>query len=227
MIGGIFCSCTVGRVYVPEVVDSINRYSYMLFGEKTLSQEELNGIIVWALLKSATYAMKYVSAKGGRDYKNDTIDLLKSMGVVVYNKQGEIVAYQRYSASKASSEQSYSKKIEGGLLGGLGVSEITTSRMRKHPDPDKRFTEFIKRIPQAHSYRGNGWSVAFAATMPYAVRLEHKKVDNSGGYEKRVLIGNINSIVNAFYRKWGTDSNKGVKYGYIFETTNTVENISI
>jgi hypothetical protein len=227
MIGGIFCSCTVGKVYVPEVVDSINRYSYMLFGEKALSQDELNDIIVLALLRSATYAMKYVSAKGGRDYKNDTIDLMKSMGVVVYSKQGEIVAYQKYSASKASSEQSYSKKIEEGLLGGLGVSEFTTSRVRKHPNPDERFTEFIKGIPQAHSYRGNGWSVAFVATMPYAVRLEHKRVDDSGGYEKRVLIGNINSVVNAFYRQWGTESNRGVKYGYIFETTNAVESISI
>ena len=60
--------------------------------------------------------------------------------------------------------------------------------------------------------------------MPYAVRLEHKMVQGiepAGGYEKRVLIGNINSVVNAFERKFGRLI--GMKYGYIFETTGETE----
>ena len=225
-VGGIYCSCGVGRLLDAKVLDSVNKRSYMYFGEKVLYEDELFPIIAETLLRSATYAMKYVSAKRGRDYKNDTIDLMKSMGVVVYSPRGEIASYQRYSASGASNEQDYSSKIKSGLLGDLGISKINPPRDRSkdHPDPQVRFESFIRFIPNRYSYRGSGWSVAFVASMPYAVRLEHKMVQGiepAGGYEKRVLIGNINSVVNAFERKFGRLI--GMKYGYIFETTGETE----
>lgn len=224
-VGGIFCSVGVGPLYDAKVLDSVNRRSYMYFGEKVLYDQELLPIITETLLRSATYAMKYVSAKGGRDFCNDTTDLMKSMGVVVYHR-GNIMSYQSYSASKASNEQDYrySVKVKDGLLGSLGITELKRTRERKHPNPVERFETFIKLIPNKNSYRGDGWSVAFVASMPYAVRLEHQRVPGftpAGGYEKRVLIGNINSVVNAFQRKFGRVI--GVKYGYIFETTGETE----
>lgn len=226
-VGGIFCSVGVGRLLDAKVLDSVNRRSYMYFGEKVLYDHELEPIIAETLLRSATYSMKYVSTRGGRDFNNDTIDLMKSMGVVVYNPKGEIVLYQSYSASGAHREQEYSTKVKFGMLGALGVSEIrehSRNKKRNHPDPVERFESFIQFIPNSHSYRGSGWSVAFVASMPYAVRLEHELVPGfypHGGFGKRVLIGNINSVVNAFQRKFGRVI--GVKYGYIFETTGEKE----
>lgn len=238
MIGGIYCSCTVGGVYVPSVIDAVQYYCSSIFGKELnkLYPKELDEMIVVSLLRCATYAMKYVSAKGGRGFKNDSMDLLKSMGVAVYDKRGYLAAFQQYSASKASNEQS-SSSVKGGLLGSLGISEFKPPRDRSyHPDPHERFMDFIKMsVVSSNSFRGKGYSVAFVATMPYAVRLEHKKVagfggperHDHGGFGKRVLIGNINSVVNAFYRKWGDESNRDVKYGYIFESTGQSEEVKI
>lgn len=191
MIGGIFCQCELGEIYKPRTLESVNRRCYQLVGNGIIEDYRLKALLLETLWKTAYRATsKYISTKSMRDFKNDTIDLMRSMGCAIYYN-GNLKTAAQFSANNAVREQITEKQ-----------------RNRKHPAPFARFSEFVQSMPL---WARDGWSVAFVATMPYAVQLEK-------GYGKRVLIGNINSVVNAFYREFWPEKRKQIWYGYYFET---------
>jgi hypothetical protein len=149
-----------------------------------------------------TSMSRRISAKHRRDFLNDTVDLMHSMGVWVqkgYGKNG----------------QNQVRQFKG------GTPERTTSRKPHTERPEDRLQKNIGTVSKiVGTPMPTHWYVCFAATMPYAVRIEYE-------YKKRVLIGQFHTLMNQFVRDsgMGLNGDGGVKfykyyYGYIFESTN-------
>lgn len=179
-----------------SVLSSVRKGYYRIFGEypNNLSRERIWSFIAEAIFTTARTAFKsHASDANKRGYKHDTTDLVRSMGVAVF--QGDTVmvlhggtmttaegasgkAVSRFEASKAHSEQ-------------------IKKRTRNHYiRPSKAFDDTVDNLEEVVKSNKNAISVCFIAAMPYARRLE---LD----YHKRVLLGAMNTIENMFWRNLG------------------------
>lgn len=216
MIGGIFCDCLCGddyRIYQvllgEKTMDALRSITYKsdLILNGTFSVVDVRNVVPPAgklLLKYSYNALsRRASASHRRGFKNETTDLMKSFGVAIYH----------------NNELLYSKKFGGGR------NESPVPKRPKHwPDSSEAyFSEFIRELPNSLPKNMNGWHIVYVATMPYAVRLEHSRVDESGGYGKKVLIGQINTIIKELNRSITKATKEGnlplvreMNYGYFF-----------
>lgn len=229
MIGGIYCVMDVGDnktitqellgkeipIKIKRIDDALNKIIGTVSNLSKLAFQDYQ--IQDYLLNIAYSAMsRRMSARHRRDFLNDTVDLMHSMGVWVQKGYG-----------KEENVDGKDYRPFGG-----GSSENPTSRNHSGEDmnPDERFKKSIYGTVGKIVGTPNiqNWYIVFAATMPYAVRLEHKPVNGmSGGYGKRVMIGQFHTLMNQFVRDsgMGLSGSGGVKiqkyyYGYIFESTN-------
>ena len=251
MIGGIYAEMVLGSTEsvtlkllskdAPVKVKSIEKHLNNLLGERKnldwvfFTKEEIASFLVNISYQSVS---RRISAKHRRDFEDWSGDLLHSMGVIIYY-DGKDQASKRFGEGKES---------EG------------TAGTKKHKEnPSTEFLSFTKGYKDRSISKGGLWTVCYVATMPYAVRLEHKPVQStdyseyhtksyngipkktkvsgmipSGGYNKRVLIGQFHTLMGQFIRDFGRvsqqSSNRVVdryQYGYVFKTRNTGEVIEI
>jgi len=197
------------------IIDAVSDLSSMSFPSNDISNY---------LFKIAKGSMsRRISASHRRDFKNETVDLMHSIGVSVQKGFGAGID---------------SRNIKKSPFNG-GSQEVGSRRRRSdHPDPKSRFDTFsttaIGTAIGGAGFQRNHWYIMFSVSMPYAVRLEHQRVPSfhgkqTGGYGKRVLIGQFHTLMNQFVRDSGMSvSGGGVKvqqywYGYIFETNGRSE----
>lgn len=243
MIGGIFAEMVLGSTEevtlkllskdAPVKVKRIDHYLDKLIGERKhldwvfFTKEEIASFLVDISYQSVS---RRISAKHRRDFEDWSGDLLRSMGVIIYHN-GKFQTSRRFEGGKATGP-------------------------KKHKEnPDTRFTSFGYGYASRSLSKGGRWTVCYVATMPYAVRLEHKPVQStsyseyrtkfvnglkarekvsstipSGGYNKRVLIGQFHTLMGQFIRDFGRASLQtsprvvdSYQYGYVFETRDTGE----
>lgn len=201
MTGGIYCECLIGHPVQPALLASVNKRSYRVLGEAALSEKEVQDFLRETIFAEAKAAFsRRASDRSHRGFTNETVDLMHSMGLAVY----------------------YNGRLLDDYQFGGGHSERTPGR-GKHTgvDPNTRFRSFVYQYAGETKTKGlNGYSVVFVATMPYAVRLEFERVDKTGGYNKRVMSGFINTVVNQFGKAIPV---KQVEYGYIMERGKSVK----
>lgn len=202
MIGGIYCEAGLGPIYDNGTLLSVRQNFKQLFGSGDIipKGETLNEQIINYWYNTISRKMGRIlsswSYGHGRGYKNRTIDLTRSICLGIYYR-GRLRRMYRFSG---------------------GSSEAEATGREKHPDPSARAKKFLESYDLINK---NDFSIVIAATMPYAVRLEYngigkKSKTDYAGYNLPVLKDVVNRMLTSVYDFKGSD--RGVFYGYVFET---------
>jgi len=205
MIGGIYCEAGLGPIYSEKTLMSVKQKFNKLvgLGEIVPKGDTLNEQIINHFYNKISRKMGRVlsswSYPSNRGYNNRTVDLTRSICMGIYHR-GRLKRMYRFTG---------------------GSSEESPTGKERHPDPASRAKKFLEEYDLINK---NDFSVVIAATMPYAVRLEKdvwaSVVGKDGktyyGYDMPVLSLIINRLMADIYDF--KESDRGIFYGYIFET---------
>lgn len=213
MIGGIYCEVPFFNVYDKSVASSARKRAKELLGYdvKFLSTEVLDFHIRAKLFELGKDGLSRRMSRIPRGYENRTVDLMRSTGMAVFHDGVLQEDYtHQYSGGQTESSEKPTKHKEG---------------------PETRFYRFIRQYECLYN---KGFTVVFAATMPYAVRMEMDGFrfvttphGTFGGYAASVLKLGINDIIGKLVNSRNPKIKSPVKYGYIFESSGQREEKTI
>lgn len=199
MIGGIYCEVSLKPIFYEKTIVSINQQALQIYGKRIKESEPITQQIVSIIRHDLSRKMGRIlsswSVPGNRYYYNRTVDLTRSICFGIYVK-GKLRTMYRFTGGKAEKDPPLD-----------WVSGKSPNFDKKHiPGPEQRAQSFLS---QYQTIDKNGICVVFAATMPYAVRLEKE-------YKLPVLSMVINRMIDPLM-----GFNNKQLYGYIFSSGET------
>lgn len=234
MTSGIYLDIFMGRYYDEELPPRVRRGVKRLFGfdARTLSSAVIDDYIVNGVAgrrgenpgiyqsisrKYGRLLSKLPYDDGGgaavtRGFRHRTTDLIKSFCFGIY-RDGTLRRVYRFTGGKSDGWEPTEVQASFGMTS-KDVRRLSAASVSHgwHPDPAERAQSFLSEyVPKGGS---KGFSVVFAATMPYAVILENRGGGTIGGGKIRVMEGIKSSLIAMAAPL--RSSGKAVQYGYIF-----------
>lgn len=222
MIGGIYCEATLGFIVDNGLILSVRQGMKNLFGDKDIipKGDTFNEQIINYWYNDISKKMgkilsswKYPTNRG---YFNRTVDLTRSICLGIYYN-GKLKRMYRFTGGKRE-RTAFSPSENASVKDTIRMEDYSRT---SHPNPASRAKEFLDKY---ETIGKKGFSIVIAATMPYAVRLEHNGSIGGiyRGYNIPVLKHVVNRMLASVY-DFKKENKSGVFYGYVFESTGQYE----